>query len=87
MKLEMLQRKAASIGVLLGKTLRIGAWGRRYRVDDEREQGVFTSAYVSAQDLWNRMDFAQTALENMQRKHDQEEENRLFDEAERADAA
>lgn len=65
MKLEIVQRKAEIVGNMLGKKLRIGSWGRKYRVDDENEQGVFTSAYLSAQDLWNRLDFAQTAIEKL----------------------
>jgi hypothetical protein len=73
MKLEILQNKAKIVGNLMGKKVRVSAWGRKYRVDmdeDSQEQGIFTIAYLPAQDLWNRLDFAQTALEKLHQTRD-----------------
>jgi hypothetical protein len=80
MKLSTLESKTAAVGKLLGKTLRISGWGRKYRVEEANtDSGFFTIAWLPAQDLWNRLDMAQTALEMLQCQHEAETE-RLHDE-------
>lgn len=73
MKLAQLEKKVNTIGKALGKDLGIGCLRRRYRVEDRSrgESGLFSPAYLPIQDLWNRLDYVETALRIMQQKQDE----------------
>jgi hypothetical protein len=57
-----LERKLQRVGDLLVRKLILGTMGRKYRVEDEKGHNVFTVGYRSAEELWERLDFVETAL-------------------------
>jgi hypothetical protein len=67
-KLEMLKTKAERLGELIGQSLTIGTSeeGRRllYRVEraDDQVPAGFSPAYSPAQELWDKMAYAESAV-------------------------
>ena len=86
MRLETLQIKVDYVGDLLGRKLSLGSrsGSRRYRVEDQskgHEDAILGNEYLAAQDLWNRLDMAETALRLLQSDHNRQEALDSFDRA------
>ncbi len=70
MNLDMLQRKAKTVGKLLGKELNVESLRRKYRVIGVRygvnggfyEDPLLGATYLPAKDLFNRLDMVETAM-------------------------
>jgi len=63
MKLSQLQSKLDSVSNHVGAPLSLETWGRKYRVCGETSgDHPFGHGWKSAQQLWDLLDFAESAL-------------------------
>ena len=65
MKIEQLQRKILKISNLVKQELRLEQFGRRYRIEDNKCNAVFGKGWLSATELWDRLDFSEMMIEFM----------------------